>query len=298
MTNKFITTTSREARALRLTALGLTMALSAVFAQAADARKEAKLDIATGGTVTIVNNTGSVVLHSDGGRQVLVAYTTHSDKVEVDENSTPDRLRMEVRTHVVPGQKPSADEARVDYEVTIPVGVSVTVSTATAPITADNLTGEISLSSDTGQVTVHNISKSHVTIRSVTAPVNLNDVTGGHVDIESSGGAVNLTNVSGHRVNVSTTSGNITYHGDCSGGGDYVLATHSGTINVILPETASVDLTARSNIGSVENDFPLKEKTHNSFVPKAGRSFAGTSNSGSSSVELRSFSGRIRVKKQ
>src|SRR5580765_6903131 len=83
MTNKLITTTSRKVRALRLTALGLTVALSAVFAQAADARKEAKLDIATGGTVTIVNNTGSVILHSDGGRQVLVAYTTHSDKVEV-----------------------------------------------------------------------------------------------------------------------------------------------------------------------------------------------------------------------
>src|SRR5260221_10489269 len=56
------------------------------------------------------------------------------------------------------------------------------------------------------------------------------------------------------------SSGNITYHGDCSGGGDYVLATHSGTINVILPETASVDLTARSNIGTVENDFPRSEE--------------------------------------
>jgi hypothetical protein len=59
-----------------------------------------------------------------------------------------------------------------------------------------------------------------------------------------------------------------------------------------------VDLSARSTTGAVENDFPLQEKSHNSFVPKQGRSFAGTSNSGSSSVELQSFSGKIRVKKQ
>jgi len=212
--------------------------------------------------------------------------------------STSDRTRMEIRTHVLPEQKPSADEAKVDYEITVPAGVSVTVNTATAPITAENVSGEISLSSDTGLVSVRNVYKSHVTVHSVTAPVSLNDVTGGFVDIQSTGGAVQLTNVSGHKVKVGTTSGNITFHGDCSGGGDYLLATHSGTIDVTLPATASVDIAARSTNGTVENAFPLQEKSHNSFVPQQGRSFAGTSNSGSSSVELQSFSGKIRVKKQ
>src|SRR6266567_2914109 len=247
MTNKITTTPACQKHAplkhtlLLTAALGLTVALPAVYAQATDTRKETRLDIAPGGTVTIVNNTGSVTLHSDSGHQVLVIYTLHSDKVEVDENSTADRQRMEVRTHVLHEQKPSAEEAKVDYEITVPAGVSVTVNTATAPITADNLSGDISLSSDTGLVSVRNIYKSHVSVRSVTAPVSLNDVTGGHVDIQSTGGAVQLTNVSGHRVAVGTTSGNITYHGDCYGGGDYILTTHSGTINVILPETATVD---------------------------------------------------------
>ena len=74
--------------------------------------------------------------------------------------------------------------------------------------------------------------------------------------------------------------------------------THSGMIDVTLPESASVDLTARSINGLVQNDFPLQAKAHTPFVPKSGSSFAGTSNSGLSSVELQSFSGRIRVKKQ
>jgi DUF4097 and DUF4098 domain-containing protein YvlB len=286
---------SSATRALLLTAASAGICLSAY---AADARKEAKIDIAAGGTVNIVNGGGTVVLHSGPGQQLLVAYTVHSAKIEVDQNLSADKQRLELRTHVLSGDKPTADEAKVDYDIKIPAGVSVNVSTTSAPITADGVNSELGLSSETGQITVHNIAKSHVHVRSMTAPVSLKDVTMSRVDIQSASGAVQLTNVTGQRISVGTTSGNIEYQGDCSGGGNYILTTHSGAIDVTLPATASVDLTARSTTGAVENAFPLQQKSHNSFVPQQGRSFAGTSNSGSSSVELQSFSGKIRVNKQ
>jgi DUF4097 and DUF4098 domain-containing protein YvlB len=286
-------------RALLLTAAtALAACIYLSSAHAAETRKETKIDIAPGGTVNIISGGGSVALHSGGGRQVVATYTIHSDKIEVDQNSSADKQRVELRTHALPGQQPTADQARVDYDVTVPVGVSVNVSTTSASITAEGLNGDIGLSSETGQITINNALKSHVRVRSMTAPVTLKDVTLSHVDIQSSGGAVQLNNVTGQRVAVGTTSGNIEYHGDCSGGGDYILTTHSGAIDMTLPATASVDLSARSTTGAVENAFPLQEKSHNSFVPMQGRSFAGTSNSGSSSVELQSFSGKIRVKKQ
>lgn len=292
-------TVPRTRRALLLTAAaGLTIGICTVTAQAADTRQDAKIDIAAGGSLNIVNGNGLVTLHSGGGHQVLVSYVVHSDKIEVDQNTSADKQRVELRTHTLSGQKPTADEARVDYEVTVPAGISVNVSTTSAPITADGLSGDIGLSSETGAVTVRNVTKSHVRVRSMTATVNFSNVTLSRIDIQSAGGAVQLSNVTGQRVSVGTTSGNIEYRGDCSGGGDYILTTHSGAINVTLPSTASVDLAARSTNGAVENEFPLQEKHHNSFVPQQGRSFAGTSNSGSSSVELQSFSGKIRVKKQ
>jgi DUF4097 and DUF4098 domain-containing protein YvlB len=283
-------------RALLLTAATLYICLSA--AHAADTRKEAKLDIAAGGTVNIVSGGGSITLHSGPGHQLIVTYTLHSTKVEVDQNASANKQRVELLTHALPGENPTADEARVDYDVTVPAGISVNVSTTSAPITADGVNAEIGLSSESGQITVHNIAKSHLRVRSMTAPVTLQDVIMSRVDIQSTGGAVKLKNVTGARISVGTTNGNIEYQGDCSGGGDYLLTTHSGAIDVTLPPTASVDLTARSTTGQVENAFPLQQKTHNSFVPQQGRSFAGTSNSGSSSVELQSFSGKIRVKKQ
>ena len=275
-----------------------TLGICLCSARAADTRKEARIDIAPGGTVNIVNGGGSVALHSGVGHQLLVSYSVHSTKVEVDQNESANKQRVELLTHALPGEKPTADESRVDYDVTVPAGISVNVSTTSAPITADGINSEIGLSSETGQITVHNIAKSHVHVRSMAAPVSLQDVTMSRVDIQSTGGTVQLKNVNGQRISVGTTSGNIDYQGDCSGGGSYILTTHSGAIDVTLPATASVDLTARSTTGQVENDFPLQQKPHNSFVPQQGRSFAGTSNSGSSSVELQSFSGKIRVKKQ
>ncbi|HYX54449.1 MAG TPA: DUF4097 family beta strand repeat-containing protein [Candidatus Limnocylindrales bacterium] len=282
------------------TVLGvLTMAsiCAAAQAQSSSARKEAHLDLAAGGAVTIVNNFGSINLKSDSGHQVVIAYTAHSDKIEVDQQVTPDKRRVEIRAHAIGDQKPTADEARVDLDVMVPAGTSVTVNSSTAPITADAANGDLSLFSDTGHITVQNVARSHVQIQTVGGPVALNNVSG-HVDVSTSGGAVQLSQVNGTKVKVGTGSGNITYKGDCSGGGTYAFRTHSGNIDMTLPQTASVDLTASSRSGQVENDFPLQTKTHPVFVPKGGRSFAGTSNSGSSSVELQSFSGRIRVKKQ
>ena len=289
---------ARAHRALLLTATaGLVLGIS-VVARAAETHKEAKLDIASGGTLNVINGCGSVILHSGSGHQIVVSYTIHSAKVEVDQNSTNNKQRVELRTHALPDQKPTEEEAKVDYEITVPAGVSVNVSTTSAPITAENLSGDVGLSSETGQISISNVAKSHLRVRSMTAPVILKDITLTRVDIQSTSGGVTLNNVTGQRIAAATTSGDITYRGDCSGGGDYLLTTHSGAINMTLPPTASVDLTARSTTGSVDNAFPLEEKHHNTFTPQQGRSFAGTSNSGSSSVELQSFSGKIRVKKQ
>ena len=284
-------------RMTRVSATASVLGLAAALC-AGQTRKETRLEIAPGGTVTIVNHGGSVNLKSGAGNHVVVAYTAHSPKVEVDETSTANHRRIEIRTHVLSEQKPATEESKVDYEITVPAGVSVTVNTSTAPITVDGLRGELSLSSDTGQVTVRNVAHSHLRVRGVAAPVSLSNITGGHVDVAANSGAVQMTDVTGPKVIIATTSGNIEYHGDCSGVGDYLMTTHSGNIELTLPPTASVDLMARSVSGQVENDFPLQKKTHTSFVPRAGSSFAGTSNSGSSSVELQSFSGRIRVKKQ
>jgi len=75
-TSSYTATRARRAFLLSATA-SLTFTIFISAAQAAETHKEAKIDIAPGGTVNIVNGAGSVTLHSGNGRQVLATYIVH-----------------------------------------------------------------------------------------------------------------------------------------------------------------------------------------------------------------------------
>ena len=185
----------------------------------------------------------------------------------------------------------------MDYEISVPADANVTLRSGTGPVRIEKLGGDVSVQGETAQVDVQNLSGTHLHIRTVSGPITLNNVSNGHVDATSIGGNVTLTNVSGPKIAVSSTKGNIRYDGDAGGGGEYQFINNSGDIDVILPADASVDITARTVNGTVQNDFPLQQKTHTSFALDS-RSVAGVSLSGASMIHLSSFSGKIRVKKR
>src|SRR4029079_15994535 len=89
------TSMGRMKTALRTAAL---LVLGASTALAADARKEAKYNVAAGGSGTIANSNGPVTVKSGAGRQVLIATTTHSDKVQVDNAQSGNRVESRVHT--------------------------------------------------------------------------------------------------------------------------------------------------------------------------------------------------------
>src|SRR5262249_18352580 len=82
-------------------AIGMMIVLgtTGTVASAADTRTEARLDIAPGGTVSVLNSAGSVNVHSGGGRQVTVVALSRSAKIEIDRYITPDKGRVEISTH-------------------------------------------------------------------------------------------------------------------------------------------------------------------------------------------------------
>jgi DUF4097 and DUF4098 domain-containing protein YvlB len=204
--------------------------------------------------------------------------------------------RIEVRTHFL--DKAGDDEGKVDYEIQVPNGANVTVQVASGSIRAERIGGDVSLRSDSASLEARYISNAHVHAHSVSGPITLANISSGHVEVGTGSGKVTLNNVTGPSVTVNTTSSPIAYDGDFGNGGAYQLSSHSGPIDVLLPSSASVEVKAESVNGSVQNDFPLQKKMHSDFTPQAGKSFQGYANSGSSSVQLHSFSGTIRVKKR
>lgn len=277
-------------RAAKISAVAI---VAVIALGAGQARKEYRYTVRARSSVTITNQYGPISVKPAPGNQVLVTATTHSDKVEVDQSQSGNRV--DILSHLLPGA--NADNGRVEYEVQVPPDTSVTLHSTTGPLSAERLRGDVILEGATAKVDVRDVSDAHVHVRTLNGPVTLTNIHDGHVEITSVSGDVTLNSVNGPLVQVNSSSGKIHYDGDFGAGGEYFLTSHSGDIEATAPDDASIDVTARSVRGHVENDFNLEPK-HTPFALKAGSAFAGTIGRAASSVKLLSFSGKIHLKKR
>jgi DUF4097 and DUF4098 domain-containing protein YvlB len=279
-------------RAAKLVAIGVIVAGTLV----AESRREYHFAVGPRAGVSVMNPYGSISVRPSSGNTVVVNAVLHSDKVEVDNNQNGNRV--DIQSHLLAGA--DADSGRVDYEVLIPSDASITLHSNTGSMRAEKLHGDVSLEGPGADVDVRDISDAHVHVKTMNGAVNLDNIQNGHVEVDSLSGDVTLKGVNGPLVQVVSTSGKINYIGDFGSSGEYRLTSHSGDIEATIPEWTSADVSARSVRGEVHDDIPLQPKNHTWFVVDKGRAFAGTMGrvAVSSSVVLRTFSGKIHLRKR
>jgi len=260
----------------------------------AENKKDYRFEVGPHSKVSILNQYGKISVKPSPGNYVLITATTYSDKVEVDQAQNGNRV--DVQSHLLAGA--TSDNARVDYEVLVPADASIDLESSTGPLHAERLHGDVEAESASAPIDVRDISGSHVHVKTMAGTVTLSNIRDGHVEIDSVSGDVLLNSVTGPLVRVSSTTGRIQYDGDFGYAGEYRFNSHSGNIDATIPADASVDVKAQSVRGQVQNDVPLQPKVHTSFLVREGSSFAGTINKAASSVWLRTFSGRIHLKKR
>jgi hypothetical protein len=259
----------------------------------AETRKVYRFKVGRRASVTIMNQYGPISVKPGMKRLVIVTATTYSDRVVVD--PTQSGNRVDVSSHLLPGA--DREKGRVDYEILVPADASVILRSTTGPLHAEKLRGDLTVEGTDANVDVRDVSDAHVHIKTLDGPVTLTDITDGHVEITSVSGDVVMNSVNGPFVQVNSNSGKIRYDGVFGGGGEYYMTSHTGDIEALAPSYASIDVVARSEQGTVENDFQLEPK-HVPFAIKAGSAFAGTIGKAASSVKLFSISGKIHLKKR
>jgi DUF4097 and DUF4098 domain-containing protein YvlB len=279
-------------RTIQLLAVGIIVAGTLV----AESRKEFRFNVGPRAGVSVNNPYGSISVKPSLSNIVVVNALLHSDKVEVDNTQTGNRVN--IQSHLLPGA--DANSGQVDYEVLVPADASIILHSSTGPLYAEKLRGDVTMESSASSVDARDLSDAHIHVKTLNGAVNLRNVHDGHVEVDSLSGPVTLNGVNGPLVQVISTSGKITYIGDFGSSGEYRLTSHSGDIDATIPETTSADVSARSVRGEVHDDIPLQPKAHPSFVIQEGRAFAGTMGRAavSSTVVLRTFSGKIHLKKR
>jgi DUF4097 and DUF4098 domain-containing protein YvlB len=284
-------------RTLQVATLGAVLAGTMMPGAAlAQTRKEYRFNVGPRAALTVNNPYGSVSVRPSAGNVIVINAVLSSDKVEVDNALVGNRV--EVQSHLLAGADPQS--GRVDYEILAPAEASVTLHSTSGSLHAEKLQGDLSLEGAGATVEVRDVTSAHLHVKTLNGPVTLTNVRDGHVEVDSLSGKVMLRSVNGPFVQVVSTSGEISYIGDFGDHGDYRFTSHSGDIEAVVPDSTSADVTARSVRGEVHDDVHLQPKPHPSFAIKEGVAFVGTMGRAavSSTVVLRSFSGKIHLRKR
>jgi DUF4097 and DUF4098 domain-containing protein YvlB len=283
-------------RTIELVVAGAMVGTMMAGTLVAQAHKELHFNVGARANVSVNNPYGSISVKPSPGNTVVVNAVLSSDKVEVDSGQTGNRV--DIQSHLLSGA--TAESGHVDYEILVPADASVSLHSTTGPMHAEGLHGDMTLEGAAALVDVRDITNAHVHVKTLNGPVTLTNVLEGHVEVDSLSGSVTLNRVTGPLVQVISTSGAINYTGDFGDSGEYRLTSHSGNIEATVPESTSADVSASSVRGEVHDDIPLQPKTHTSFIVRQGSAFVGTMGRAavSSTVVLRSFSGKIHLRKR
>ena len=275
---------------------------------------ERRLNVPTDGatSLTIANKWGDLRVTGADTDEVSVlakvaAWAEDVEKAEtiiadidVELNRDGDHLILESRSGVRQG-------VRIDYEITVPRSLDVTVSTASGDLwledlagsqTANTLSGDISvasLGSGTSDIQVVQTKSGDVLAAALSGNITLSTLSGdvtidgfeGTLEVSSQSGDISVKSGRG-TLRLKSMSGSISAETEEIGEG-VSLTTVSGDIDLSLPRSAAFDFAARTESGDISIGCELEDEE------RSKRRTAGRCNGGGVAVSATSVSGDISV---
>lgn len=248
--------------------------------------------------ITLSNLVGKVMVRGWDKPQVRIEYTVFSPRVEVDTELLPptgaaDKIRF--TTHVLDPLVNGSEQA-ADYTLDVPMGASLEIRNPQGSVQFEKLQADAAVETVGGRIAASDFS-GHLGVRSVGGDIEIVRPSG-RVEAYSITGNLHFVSAATAKLRASTTSGNILYEGDFLPGGDYMLSTYSGAMDIVSPASASFELRAKTLRGKLENSLHLIPQRRSASPLYSGNSLLGTHNAGKATVELTSFSGAIRIRPQ
>lgn len=241
-----------------------------------------------------------------GGDITVKTWSKSAVRVAADYSSR-DRITIEATDQVVrvKSQGRRGPSRVVEYDITVPTWMALTLSGVYTDISVDGAQGEItaetvegavkvsggvgtvSLKSVQGDVTLEK-ARGRIDLSSVNESITATDLSG-DIAVETVNGDVTLTQIESANTEANTINGDITYDGTIKDGGRYRFSTHDGDLQVSVPERASVSVSVSTFNGDFTPCFPVQ------LTGKTKHRFSFTIGTGSARLELESFGGDIKI---
>ena len=247
--------------------------LSALIVPAAAQDFQKSYRLGAGGSISIRNVSGDVIVKGYDGDSVLVngfKEGTDRDKVEIEDRSGANNVEIGVRY-----QRDCNCNASVRFEVQVPRSTRYDfdkISTASGNITMNSVTGDLLVHTASGDVTISDVN--------------------GRINAATASGEMRVRNVTG-TVTARSASGDVDVEiARLEGTGNMEFASASGDVNVRMPSNLDGNVELSSATGSLRTDFPLQVETRE-YGP--GERARGRLGSGSRSLRISSASGNVSL---
>jgi len=252
------------------------------------------------GTVDVSLMGGKVQIRGGEGSQVRVRARAVRGALQFYASPNRVRLGVDPRMH----DRHSVGE----FEVTVPRGTRVIVNSMSAPVTVENVRGEVNVESLSGSVEISDAVRKvtgqtvsgGLRVSHVDGDVSLGTVSGeidlrqaiGDVSAETVSGSIALRDVKSKLVRSGTVSGWIEFAGTFDPSGTYEFKSHSGPLRLVVPGSVGARFRIESFSGTVSSDFPV------TLQPKGfDNRLEYTIGDGRARVVAETFSGNISIQR-
>lgn len=303
--------------------VGLALVAAPAVARETYEEKFEKIEsLAKDGKVYLSNISGDIVVKTWKESQVKIqalkvsrAATSARAKenaaevtIEVTREAGTVRIETMYPKRRTPWSGREAINVSVNYELWVPEAASAEIRSISGDVNLAPIGGRARVNCVSGNVEI--LGAAAADVNTVSGDLKVENVAGdaymkavsgdikmsgikGSVGAESVSGNIELKNVSDARtVMGKSVSGNIIFAGVIKPGGRYELKTHSGTIRMTIPAASAFELEADTFSGVIDSEFEIQ------VVGKISpREVRGTVSKGGATVQLKSFSGDIELKK-
>ena len=276
------------------------MLATALLALMAVTQTDQTVQVQKGTRLDVVNFAGDVSIKV-WDKDAVRVQVSHSDREVID--IKPVEQTLQIRSHNRMGPPRS-----LDYEISVPGWMAITVSGTYADVTLDGVGADVTVESTRGDIKVKGGSglvslkamsgeislekaKGKIDVHSLNESIHLSDISG-DLSAETTNGDIVLDRIDSANVDLYTVNGNIGYDGPIKDKGVYRVTTHNGLIAMTIPEKVNATLMVRTYNGSFRSTFPVKLDEQN---PK--KRVTVTYGNGGAHVELESFGGTIALRR-
>jgi DUF4097 and DUF4098 domain-containing protein YvlB len=256
------------------------------------------------GALRIVNMVGSVVVHGWNKDTVLVRGSLGAgDKFFAGGGYTGAKMFVESENDRDP--KPAR------LEVWVPTRVRLWIKTATANIDVNDVTGGLDLYVVSGTITVngnpHELNAEAIDgdIHVAGSPSWLRAKTAtGAITFQGGSSDVGLSTVSGpikvdggifERAKLETVTGSIIFGGKLDRSGTFDFDTHSGSVDIAIPERTPVSVSVVTIAGTIVNNLSKKTPIPGRFG--RGAELTMDLSDGGAKMSIRTFKGPVTLRR-